>query len=52
MTAPTPKPDELTRWKAAGSSRIPFWVYTDEQLHKSLVQRGMSLSGWRISNQE
>ena len=34
MNAPTLPSDELPRWKAAGSSRIPFWVYTDEQLHK------------------
>ena len=34
MNAPTLSPNELSRWSDPGSSRIPFWVYTDEQLHK------------------
>ena len=34
MNAPTLSHNELSRWSDAGSSRIPFWVYTDEQLHK------------------
>ena len=34
MNAPALTPAELSRWNKPGSSRIPFWVYTDEQLHK------------------
>lgn len=34
MNAPALTPAELSRWNKSGSSRIPFWVYTDEQLHK------------------
>ena len=34
MNAPALSPAELSRWNEPGSSRIPFWVYTDEQLHK------------------
>ena len=34
MNAPALTPAELSRWSKPGSSRIPFWVYTDEQLHQ------------------
>ena len=34
MNAPALTPAELSRWNKPGSSRIPFWVYTDEQLHQ------------------
>ena len=34
MNAPALSPAELSRWNEPGSSRIPFWVYTDDQLHK------------------
>jgi salicylate 5-hydroxylase large subunit len=34
MNAPALTPAELSRWNEPGSSRIPFWVYTDEQLHQ------------------
>ncbi|MFN5939032.1 MAG: aromatic ring-hydroxylating dioxygenase subunit alpha [Polaromonas sp.] len=34
MNAPALNPTEPSRWRNPGSSRIPFWVYTDEQLHK------------------
>ena len=27
-------PQTLSRWTQTGSSRIPFWVYTDAQLHQ------------------
>ena len=33
MNAPALRPAEQSRWSNPGSSRIPFWVYTDEQLH-------------------
>jgi salicylate 5-hydroxylase large subunit len=34
MNAPALFPPDLSRWGTDGSSRVPFWVYTDEQLHK------------------
>jgi salicylate 5-hydroxylase large subunit len=34
MNAPALSSAEPSRWNHPGSSRIPFWVYTDEQLHK------------------
>ena len=34
MNAPALRPAEQSRWNKPGSSRIPFWVYTDDQLHK------------------
>ncbi|MBC7437462.1 MAG: Rieske 2Fe-2S domain-containing protein [Bdellovibrionales bacterium] len=27
-------PETLSRWQQAGSSRVPFWVYTDAQLYQ------------------
>ncbi len=30
---------ETSRWSPAGSSRVPFWVYTDEQLYQRELER-------------
>ncbi len=27
-------PDTLSRWATPGSSRVPFWAYTDAQLYQ------------------
>ncbi len=32
-------PQLLSRWEPSGSSRIPFWVYTDEQLYKQELEK-------------
>ena len=30
---------ELSRWNLPGSSRVPFWVYTDEQLYQQELKK-------------
>jgi salicylate 5-hydroxylase large subunit len=32
-------PDSLTRWSQQGSSRVPFWAYTDAQLYQRELER-------------
>src|SRR5689334_15855808 len=32
-------PETLSRWNGAGSSRIPFWAYTDAQLYQQELER-------------
>ena len=32
-------PQTLSRWPSAGSSRVPFWAYTDAQLHQRELDR-------------
>ena len=27
-------PETLSRWNTPGSSRVPFWAYTDAQLYQ------------------
>jgi salicylate 5-hydroxylase large subunit len=39
MTVSAPPSAEPSRWATPGSSRIPFWVYTDAQLHKRELDR-------------
>lgn len=32
-------PETLSRWQAPGSSRVPFWAYTDAQLYRQELDR-------------
>ena len=32
-------PSEVTRWSQLGSSRIPFWAYTDAQLYRRELEK-------------
>jgi salicylate 5-hydroxylase large subunit len=32
-------PQTLSRWPSTGSSRVPFWAYTDAQLHQRELDR-------------
>ena len=32
-------PQRLSRWQQPGSSRVPFWVYTDEQLYQQELEK-------------
>lgn len=32
-------PDNLSRWRTEGSSRVPFWAYTDAQLYQRELER-------------
>jgi salicylate 5-hydroxylase large subunit len=32
-------PDTLSRWRTEGSSRVPFWAYTDAQLYQRELER-------------
>ena len=34
MNAPNATTVPLSRWSSPGSSRVPFWAYTDKQLHQ------------------
>lgn len=48
MNAPQP----LSRWASPGSSRVPFWAYTDAQLHQRELDRIFTvrtgaMSAWR-----
>ena len=39
MNAPLLSTAELSRWNDAGSSRIPFWAYTDAQLYQRELEK-------------
>ena len=39
MNAPTLSTAELSRWTQPGSSRVPFWVYTDAQLYQRELEK-------------
>ena len=39
MNAPEPSSLESSRWQHSGSSRIPFWVYTDAQLYQRELEK-------------
>ena len=39
MNAPTPSSSDLSRWSQPGSSRVPFWAYTDEQLYQRELEK-------------
>ena len=39
MNAPEPSSLESLRWQHSGSSRIPFWVYTDAQLYQRELEK-------------
>ena len=39
MNAPTFSNTELSRWTQAGSSRVPFWAYTDSQLYQQELEK-------------
>ena len=39
MNAPEPSSLELSRWQHSGSSRIPFWVYTDAQIYQRELEK-------------
>lgn len=52
MNAPPLSSTELSRWTQPGSSRVPFWAYTDAQLYqreleKSSMVRTGATWGWR-----
>src|SRR3978361_1872864 len=32
-------PESLARWNGSGSSRVPFWAYTDAQLYRQELDR-------------
>jgi len=32
-------PEPLSRWSRAGSSRVPFWAYTDRQLYQQELEK-------------
>uniref|UniRef100_UPI002FC771AC Rieske 2Fe-2S domain-containing protein n=1 Tax=Ramlibacter sp. TaxID=1917967 RepID=UPI002FC771AC len=32
-------PETLSRWAGTGSSRVPFWAYTDAQLYQQELQK-------------
>lgn len=32
-------PESLPRWSRAGSSRVPFWAYTDPQLYREELEK-------------
>ncbi len=38
MNAPTPS-TPLSRWSHSGSSRVPFWAYTDAQLYQRELEK-------------
>ena len=46
MNAPIPSNIELTRWTQPGSSRVPFWVYTDPQLYQRELEKIFYGSHW------
>ena len=35
----TNAPQTLSRWRQPGSSRVPFWVYTDAQLYQRELEK-------------
>ncbi len=39
MNASTPSSPVLPRWREAGSSRVPFWAYTDAQLFERELEK-------------
>ncbi|MEO6017536.1 MAG: Rieske 2Fe-2S domain-containing protein, partial [Polaromonas sp.] len=39
MNAPNLSNAELSRWTQAGSSRVPFWAYTDAQLYLQELEK-------------
>ena len=39
MNVPDPSSREPSRWQQPGSSRIPFWVYTDAQLYQRELEK-------------
>jgi salicylate 5-hydroxylase large subunit len=39
MNAPTLSNTELSRWSQPGSSRVPFWAYTDAQLYQCELEK-------------
>ena len=39
MNAPPLSSAELSRWTQPGSSRVPFWAYTDAQLYQRELDR-------------
>ena len=39
MNAPTISTAELSRWNLPGSSRVPFWVYTDSPLYQQELEK-------------
>ncbi|MBA2672811.1 aromatic ring-hydroxylating dioxygenase subunit alpha [Ramlibacter sp.] len=39
MNAPQPHAPDVHRWSAPGSSRVPFWAYTDAQLYRRELDR-------------
>ncbi len=39
MNAPTPSSSILSRWSEPGSSRVPFWAYTDEQPYQRELEK-------------
>ena len=39
MNAPNISTAELSRWNLPGSSRVPFWVYTDPQLYQQELEK-------------
>lgn len=39
MNAPTETSSVLSRWGTPGSSRVPFWAYTDAQLYQLELER-------------
>ena len=39
MNAPTHSSLESSRWQEPGSSRVPFWAYTDAQLYQQELNR-------------
>ncbi len=39
MNAPTEGGSALSRWSTPGSSRVPFWAYTDAQLYQRELER-------------
>jgi salicylate 5-hydroxylase large subunit len=45
-------PQTLSRWSQPGSSRVPFWAYTDaglyqRELEKIFYGQHWSMSAWR-----
>ena len=43
---PPQAPAQLPRWDAAGSSRIPFWAYTDNAVYQRELERFFYTGHW------
>ena len=46
MNAPIRSSQELSRWNQPGSSRVPFWAYTDAQLYQQELDRVFYGAHW------